>query len=122
MITRWRTVSTLNAVMITRRWQYYLSAAMITRWHYCISGVDIEYLYRRVATTHDLNAILYPPSSENTVRCIAVLAISRLSVHYTGDFNNFMHLYRRRLHFFKHTIKINLHSYPHPTETNVIFA
>ena len=23
--------------MITRRWQYYLSAAMITRWHYCIS-------------------------------------------------------------------------------------
>ena len=32
----------------------------------------VEYLYRRVATTHDLNAILYPPSSENTVRCIAV--------------------------------------------------
>ena len=32
----------------------------------------LEYLYRRVATTHDLNAILYPPSSENTVRCIAV--------------------------------------------------
>ena len=28
----------INAVMITRRWQYYLSAAMITRWHYCISG------------------------------------------------------------------------------------
>ena len=33
---------------------------------------NLEYLYRRVATTHDLNAILYPPSSENTVRCIAV--------------------------------------------------
>ena len=28
----------------------------------------LEYLYRRVATTHDLNAILFPPSSENTVR------------------------------------------------------
>ena len=34
--------------------------------------VFLEYLYRRVATTHDLNAILFPPSSENTVRCIAV--------------------------------------------------
>ena len=32
----------------------------------------VVYLYRRVATTHDLNAILYPPSSENTVHCIAV--------------------------------------------------
>ena len=37
-----------------------------------IAWVQIEYLYRRVATTHDLNAILYPPSSENTVRYIAV--------------------------------------------------
>ena len=26
----------------------------------------------RVMPTHDLNAILYPPSSENTVRCIGV--------------------------------------------------
>ena len=26
----------------------------------------------RVATTHDSNAILFVPSSENTVRCIAV--------------------------------------------------
>ena len=33
---------------------------------------NLEYLYRRVASTHDLNAILFPPSSENTVRCIAV--------------------------------------------------
>ena len=32
----------------------------------------VEYLYRRVASTHDLNAILFPPSSENTVHCIAV--------------------------------------------------
>ena len=34
--------------------------------------MGVEYLYRRVASTHDLNAILFPPSSENTVRCIAV--------------------------------------------------
>ena len=26
----------------------------------------------RVASTHDLNAILFPPNSDNTVRCIAV--------------------------------------------------
>ena len=33
----------------------------------------LEYLYTfRVTPTHDLNAILYPPSSENTVGCIAV--------------------------------------------------
>ena len=28
--------------------------------------------FHRVATTHDLNAILFLPSSENTVRCTAV--------------------------------------------------
>ena len=34
---------------------------------------NLEYLYTyRVASTHDLNAILFPPSSENTVGCIAV--------------------------------------------------
>ena len=37
-----------------------------------VLSLNVEYLYRRVATTHDLNAILFPPSSENTVRCIAV--------------------------------------------------
>ena len=31
----------------------------------------LVYTYR-VASTHDLNAILFPPSSENTVGCIAV--------------------------------------------------
>ena len=35
--------------------------------------VGLEYLHTyRVASTHDLNAILFPPSSEHTVRCIAV--------------------------------------------------
>ena len=29
-------------------------------------------VFIRVMPTHDLNAILYPPSSENTVGCIAV--------------------------------------------------
>ena len=38
-----------------------------------ITQVLLEYLYTyRVMSTHDLNAILYPPSSENTVGCIAV--------------------------------------------------
>ena len=33
----------------------------------------VEYLYTyRVASTHDLNAILFPRSSEHTDRCIAV--------------------------------------------------
>ena len=33
----------------------------------------VVYLYTyRVMPTHDSNAILYPPSSENTVGCIAV--------------------------------------------------
>ena len=37
------------------------------------SALALEYLYTyRVASTHDLNAILFPPSSEHTVRCIAV--------------------------------------------------
>ena len=31
-----------------------------------------------IAPTHDLNAILFPPNSDNTVRCIAVYAISRI--------------------------------------------
>ena len=35
-------------------------------------AVTLEYLYTyRVASTHDLNAILFPPSSEHTVRCSA---------------------------------------------------
>ena len=35
--------------------------------------VGLEYLFSiRVATTRDLNAMLFPPSSENTMRCIAV--------------------------------------------------
>ena len=34
----------------------------------------LEYTWiNRVAPTHDLNAILFPPNSESTVRCIAVL-------------------------------------------------
>ena len=37
-----------------------------------LAADELEYLYRRVATTHDLNAILFPRSSENTVRCKAV--------------------------------------------------
>ena len=61
----------------------------------------LEYLYTyRVASTHDLNAILFPPSSEHTVRYIAVYAISRLSVHYTEYLNKFMHVY---CHYFEHT-------------------
>ena len=36
-------------------------------------NLRVEYLFTyRVASTHDLNAILFPPSSENTVGCIAV--------------------------------------------------
>ena len=61
--------------------------------------VVLVYLFIRVTPTDDLNAILYPPSSENTVRCIAVLASSRLSVYYTGDFNKFIHLYSPFLGF-----------------------
>ena len=76
----------------------------------------------RVATTHDLNAILFPPSSENAVRCIAVYAISRLSAHYTGYFNKFYICNVGGLHSFKHTIQIHFQSYPHPTETDVIIA
>ena len=35
--------------------------------------IHLVYLYTyRVMPTHDLNAILYPPSSEYTVGCIAV--------------------------------------------------
>ena len=61
----------------------------------------LEYTWiNRVAPTHDLNAILFPPNSESTVRCIAVYAISRLSVHYTGYLNKFMHLY---CNYFEHT-------------------
>ena len=36
------------------------------------AGKYYSTLINRVATTHDLKAILFPPSSENTVRCIAV--------------------------------------------------
>ena len=85
------------------------------------SGVEYLYTYR-VSSTHDLNAILFPPSSENTVGCIAVKASSSLSLHYTGDFNKFMNLYCRGIQYFKHTIQINLQSYPHPTVSDVISA
>ena len=84
--------------------------------------VQLVYLTEYLTPTHGLNAILYPQSSQNTVRCIAVYASSGLSVHYTRDFNKFMHLYCLDLHSFTHTIQINLQSYPHPTETNVIFT
>ena len=70
-------------------------------WFYLLYTLDgsieylvVEYMYTfRVTPTHDLNAILYPPSSENTVGSIAVWASSRLSLHYTGYFNKCMHLY-----------------------------
>ena len=48
-----------------------------------ISGIEYLYTYR-VASTHDLNAILFPPSSENTGlhSCL-------------GEFNPVASLYRR---------------------------
>ena len=60
----------------------------------------LEYTWiNRVAPTHDLNAV-FPPNSDNTMRCIAVWTISRLSVHYTGYLNKFMHLY---CNYFEHS-------------------
>ena len=55
--------------------------------------------------------ILFPPSSDNTVHCIAVQAISRLWVHHTGDFNKLVHLYCRGPTLFQ-TYKKNYKAIP----------
>ena len=71
---RWRYIFHWIKYNIVRQVTVQISLDQIQ--HCPIGGVThfivLEYLYRRVATTHDLNAILYPQSSENTVRCIAV--------------------------------------------------
>ena len=61
-----------------------LGPALQLMGYHAYSLLGQEYLYRRVATTHDLNAILFPPSLENTVRCCCL-----------GDFKALGSLYLR---------------------------
>ena len=59
---------------------YYIAKSARSRHYYLAKSTrsrpscvqDRVRIFYRVMPTHDLNAILYPPSSENTVGCIAV--------------------------------------------------
>ena len=74
-VITFRVVITSCVNGITSRGDYYiLRQYYILRRNSRAVAPRVLYMYTyRVASTHDLKAILFPPSSEHTVRCIDCL-------------------------------------------------